>query len=224
MQIALAGPGPARRPAPACRDAVPGYGARPALGVARLYGKDERIFAEGDPAPTFYRVLSGAVRSFKLLADGRRQIDAFHLRGDVFGLETGAQHRFYAEAVGGATLLAIPRRAIEGSGGDDGLRAEVVTALRVELDRARDHMLLLGRRSALEKIATFLLGLAERTGSDDALELPMSRADIADHLGLTIETVSRSLTQLERSRVIEVPAHRRAIVLKRRAALEELLA
>jgi CRP/FNR family nitrogen fixation transcriptional regulator len=208
MQIALAAPGPVRRPAPARLDAPCAYGARGALGVARLYGKDERIFAEGDAAPTFYRVLSGAVRSFKLLADGRRQIDAFHLRGDVFGLETGALHRFCAEAVGG----------------DDGLRAEVVAALRVELDRARDHMLLLGRRSALEKIATFLLGLAERTGSEDALDLPMSRADIADHLGLTIETVSRSLTQLERSRVIEVPAHRRSIVLKRRAALEELLA
>jgi CRP/FNR family nitrogen fixation transcriptional regulator len=82
-------------------------------------------------------------------------------------------------------------------------------------------MLLLGRKSAVEKIATFLLDLSARTG-DDAVELPMSRTDIADHLGLTIETVSRSLTQLERQRVIEVPAHRRSIVLRNKAALQRL--
>jgi CRP/FNR family transcriptional regulator, nitrogen fixation regulation protein len=89
------------------------------------------------------------------------------------------------------------------------------------LERAQDHMLLLGRKSAMEKIAAFLLDLGERYG-DHHLELPMSRTDIADYLGLTIETVSRSLTQLERQHVIEVPAHRRSIVLKNKAVLRRL--
>jgi CRP/FNR family nitrogen fixation transcriptional regulator len=89
------------------------------------------------------------------------------------------------------------------------------------LERAQDHMLLLGRKSALEKIATFLLDLSERLG-DDQVDLPMSRTDIADHLGLTIETVSRTLTQLERQHVIELPAHRRSIQLSNKAALRRL--
>ena len=88
-------------------------------------------------------------------------------------------------------------------------------------ERAQDHMLLLGRKSAMEKIATFLLDLAERL-DEDQVDLPMSRTDIADHLGLTIETVSRSLTQLERQKVIALPAHRRSIVLKNKAALQSL--
>jgi CRP/FNR family nitrogen fixation transcriptional regulator len=89
------------------------------------------------------------------------------------------------------------------------------------LVRAQNHMLLLGRKSALEKIATFLLDMAERTADDDALDLPMSRTDIADHLGLTIETVSRSFTQLERQGLIELPSARH-VVLSNRAALERL--
>jgi CRP/FNR family nitrogen fixation transcriptional regulator len=90
------------------------------------------------------------------------------------------------------------------------------------LERAQNHMLLLGRKSAVERIATFLLDLAARISEDGHVDLPMSRIDIADHLGLTIETVSRSLTQLEREGVIEVPAHRRLIVLSNRAALQRL--
>ena len=196
---------------------------RPAeLGTARAFGKDEEIFAEGDRAAFFYKVVSGAVRTSKLLSDGRRQIDAFHLAGDIFGLETGEEHRFSAEALSHATVVAYRRCGLETLAGQDGAFArQVVAAMMRSLERAQAHMLLLGRKTATEKIAAFLLDLAERL-REDVLDLPMSRTDIADHLGLTIETVSRTLTQLERRGLIEVPAHRRSLILRDKAALHRL--
>ena len=194
----------------------------PALGATRVYGKDEEIFAEGDRAGFFYKVVSGAVRTSKLLSDGRRQIDAFHLPGDIFGIETGDEHRFGAEALGGATVIVYRRCSMEAlANSDAAFWRQVVAGMMRSLERAQNHMLLLGRKSAVEKIATFLLDLADRM-SDDTIDLPMSRTDIADHLGLTIETVSRSLTQLERQKVIELPAHRRSIILRDKAALQHL--
>jgi CRP/FNR family transcriptional regulator, nitrogen fixation regulation protein len=191
-------------------------------GSTRTLAKDEEVFAEGDRAAFFYRVVSGAIRTSKLLSDGRRQIDAFHLPGDLFGLEAGEEHRFSAEAVGDAVVVAYRRCSVETlSASDPAFARQIVSAMMRALERAQDHMLLLGRKSAMEKIATFLLDLSERFG-DDHLELPMSRTDIGDHLGLTIETVSRSLTQLERQKVIALPAHRRSIVLKNKAALRRL--
>jgi CRP/FNR family nitrogen fixation transcriptional regulator len=195
----------------------------PVLGSARVLSKDEEIFAEGDRAAFFYKVVSGAVRTSKLLSDGRRQIDAFHLAGDIFGIEAGEEHRFSAEAVNLATVVAYRRCSLETLASSDGpLARQIVAAMMRSLERAQNHMLLLGRKSAMEKIATFLLDLAERVVGDGHVDLPMSRADIADHLGLTIETVSRSLTQLEREGVIELPAHRRTIVLRNKAALRRL--
>jgi CRP/FNR family nitrogen fixation transcriptional regulator len=193
-----------------------------ALGSTKIYAKDQEIFSEGDRAGFFYKVVSGAVRTSKLLSDGRRQIDAFHLPGDIFGIEAGDEHRFSAEAVGDATVIAYRRCSLDTLASTDNAFAhQIVSAMMRSLERAQNHMLLLGRKSALEKIATFLLDLSARM-DDDAIELPMSRIDIADHLGLTIETVSRSLTHLERKRVIEVPAHRRSILLRDKAALQHL--
>lgn len=195
--------------------------AQPA-GSLRLLAKDEEIYGEGDRAGFFYQVISGAVRSYKLLSDGRRQIDAFHLPGDIFGLESGSEHRFFAEAVGGAKIACFRRCSLESLAASDGeLSRTVVSAMMRSLERAQDHMVLLGRKSALEKIAAFLLELAERGAANDSLELPMQRTDIADYLGLTIETVSRSLTQLERDGVIGLPSNRR-IVLRNKAALRRL--
>jgi CRP/FNR family nitrogen fixation transcriptional regulator len=194
----------------------------PATGATKVFAKDEEIFAECDRAGFFYKVVSGAVRSFKLLSDGRRQIDAFHLPGDIFGLGTGDEHRFGAEAVGNATVIAYRRSGSDMLlSGPGAFSREVLAAMMVSLERAQNHMLLLGRKSALEKIATFLLDLSARM-EDDAIELPMSRTDIADHLGLTIETVSRSLTQLERRRIIDLPAHRRSIVLRDKPTLRRI--
>ncbi|HZH51861.1 MAG TPA: helix-turn-helix domain-containing protein [Microvirga sp.] len=189
------------------------------VGSVRSYGKDEEIFSEGDRAAYFYKVVSGAVRTSKLLSDGRRQIDAFHLAGDIFGIETGDEYRFSAEAVGDAVVIAYRRCSLETLAANDSQFAQqFVKAMMRSLERAQDHMLLLGRKTALEKIATFLLDMAERTADDDgAVDLPMSRADIADHLGLTIETVSRSLTQLEREAVIKLPATRHILLSDKRA-------
>lgn len=195
----------------------------PELGSARLVVKDEEIFAEGDRAAYFYKVVSGAVRTFKLLSDGRRQIDAFHLPGDIFGLESGDEHRFSAEALGDATIVAYRRCSLDVlATRDQAFANQVIASMMRSLERAQEHMLLLGRKHALEKIATFLLVMSERLTEDGHVDLPMSRMDIADHLGLTIETVSRSLTQLERQGIIELPAHRRSIVLRDKAALERL--
>ncbi|MGO4386950.1 helix-turn-helix domain-containing protein [Microvirga sp. 2YAF29] len=202
---------------------IPSPQTSPELGMARTAAKDEEIFAEGDRAAYFYKVASGAVRTFKLLSDGRRQIDAFHLPGDIFGLETGEEHRFSAEAVGDATIIAFRRRSLESLALKDQVFAhQVIASMMQALGRAQSHMLLLGRKNALEKIATFLLVLSARLTENGHMDLPMSRIDIADHLGLTIETVSRSLTQLERQSIIELPAHRRSIILRDKAALERL--
>jgi len=194
----------------------------PAVGAVHSYAKDEEIFAEGDRAAFVYKVLSGVVRTSKLLSDGRRQIDAFHLAGDIFGIEAGEEYRFCAEAVGDCVVIAY-RRSNLGAlmGSDSQLAQEMTMGMMRSLVRAQNHMLLLGRKSALEKIATFLLDMVERTSGGDALDLPMSRSDIADHLGLTIETVSRSFTQLERQGMIELPSARH-VVLSNRAALEHL--
>jgi CRP/FNR family nitrogen fixation transcriptional regulator len=197
----------------------------PRCAARRTYGADGEVFAEGDRAAFFYEVVSGSVRTYKLLADGRRQIDAFHLPGDIFGVEAGGDHRFSAEAVTD-TKLVVHRRERGALAGNDGdLARKVVAAMMRSLERAQDHMMLLGRKSAKERIATFLLGLAERLAEQGGpLDLPMPRADIADHLGLTVESVSRAVTQLEREGLIELPPNRRTVVLRNTAALRNIAA
>ncbi|KAB0266852.1 helix-turn-helix domain-containing protein [Microvirga brassicacearum] len=193
-------------------------------GRTRSHASDEEIFSEGSRAAFFYKVVSGAVRTFKHLSDGRRQIDAFHLPGDLFGIESGDEHRFSAEAVGAATLVSYRRCSFEIQASARGqLGPEIIAAVMRSLERAQSHMMLLGRKSALEKIATFLLDMAKRMAKDDEFDLPMPRIDIADHLGLTIETVSRCLTQLEREGVIRLPASRH-VVLRNKAILRRLRA
>lgn len=197
--------------------------ARSPLGSTRAFRKGEEIFAEGDAADYFYRVVAGVVRTYKLLSDGGRQIDAFHLPGAVFGAEPHGVHRFTAEAVDDVALVGYCSRSIETATLDNSaLVRDVLAATMVSLAWAQEHTLLLGRKSATEKIATFLLGLAERMTSGGTVDLPMSRIDIGDHLGLTTETASRSLTQPERRGVIFLPANRRVVVLKDRAVLRRL--
>ncbi|MCW5697528.1 MAG: helix-turn-helix domain-containing protein [Bauldia sp.] len=186
--------------------------------------RNAEIYGEGDAAEFVYRVVSGAVRISRVLIDGRRQIGAFHLAGDVFGFEPGEEHRFSAEAVSDCEIVLIGRPALLALAARDGeLARSLWEHATADLARAHDHMVLLGRRSATEKVATFLLDMAAREGSRDRIELPMSRYDIADYLGLTIETVSRTLTQLESRRAIELTEARR-IALRDRGALDRLAA
>ena len=192
-------------------------------GVTLRLDKGEELFAEGEEAEYFYRVMSGTIRTCKLLSDGRRQIDAFHLAGDIFGIEAGVEHRFSAEAVDGVTVVAYRRSRLDQLTHDHPAFAEQVMASMIRsLERAQDHMLLLGRKTAQEKIATFLLDLAERMHEDDQVELPMLRSDIADHLGLTIETVSRTLAAFTRKGLIKLAAGSRSIVLSNKAGLQVL--
>lgn len=193
------------------------------LAQRRYFAKGEELFAQGEDADCFFKVVSGTVRTCKLLSDGRRQIDAFHLAGDIFGLESSREHHFTAEAVEEVEVLAFRRSQFTSLMHDDPeFGDQLMEAMLASLDRAHDHMVLLGRKTAQEKIATFLLDMAARLAKTDRFELPMQRADIADHLGLTIETVSRTLTQMVREGLIKLAATGRTIVLSDRQALQTL--
>jgi CRP/FNR family nitrogen fixation transcriptional regulator len=186
------------------------------------FDRNEEIFVEEEEAEFVYKVISGAVRDVRILSDGRRQIGAFHLPGDVFGLECGAAHRYSAEAVVDSEIALVRRSALEKAADEDGVAARKLWALTSrDLLRLQDHMLLLGRKSAVERVASFLIQMSLGQPAGAAVDLPMSRSDIADYLGLTIETVSRTLTQLERDRAISIPSSRR-IVLHDRLSLIEL--
>jgi CRP/FNR family nitrogen fixation transcriptional regulator len=161
------------------------------------YKKGKEIYGEKEPADYVYQVKCGAVRSYKLLSDGRRQIGAFHLAGDIFGLENGSEHRFTAEAIMDTTVRLIRRQSLELVAESDAVVAHNLLAMTTKnLQHAEDHMLLLGRKTSLERVAAFLLEMDKRMTATEVMALPMSRRDIADYLGLTLETVSRALSRL----------------------------
>jgi CRP/FNR family nitrogen fixation transcriptional regulator len=183
-----------------------------------------QIHADGDAADHLYRVVSGVVRTCKYLSDGRRQIEAFYTENDVFGFETGIVYTLSAEAVTDCTIVAFRRRAIESLAQKDSVvSSQLASAMLREFSRARAHALVLGRRGAVEKIATFLTDLATNMPSNGIIQLAMTRQDIADYLSLTIETVSRTLTLLERDGLIAIP-NTRQIAIRDQAALDALVA
>jgi CRP/FNR family nitrogen fixation transcriptional regulator len=187
------------------------------VGVRMHFGRDEEIFGEGEASRYVYRVISGAVRTYRVLSDGRRQIVEFHTAGDVFGLDGDRSHDLSAEAVRETTLQVMRRDAFLQEQGSE-------TAIQVLLEkfhRAQAHMLLLGRHTACERVAAFLLDFRKRAGGSNAIDLPMSRQDIADYLGLTIETVSRTFTQLQAAHQIDLISCRR-VVLRNPEALARI--
>lgn len=190
----------------------------------QFFARDEQIFGEGDSAEHFYRVVSGIVRTYRLLSDGRRQIDAFHFVGDAFGLEAGDRHCYSAAAIGDTTVEVLRRSELRTTAGDAGFASELMTAMMHRLEQAQRHMVLLGCKNAREKVASFLLGIAARipSTSNDQVELPMMRCDIADHLGLTIETVSRAIAELARDGVIGRRGGSRTFALRDFPALQRL--
>ncbi|WGD56619.1 helix-turn-helix domain-containing protein [Bradyrhizobium sp. CB1650] len=168
------------------------------------YKKGTEIYGEKEPAEYVYQVKNGAVRSYKLLSDGRRQIGAFHLVGDIFGLENGNAHRFTAESIIETTVRLIKRHSLETVAECDAVVIHNLLNMTTKsLQHAEDHMLLLGRKDSVERVAAFLLEMDRRLAGADIMSLPMSRRDIADYLGLTLETVSRALTRLRQGGALD---------------------
>ena len=191
------------------------------MGATMSYPRNAEIFGENEPADYLYKVISGSVRTYKILADGRRQVGGFYLPGDIFGLQVGDEHTFSAEAITDTKVLVVKRSALTGLASRDAAVArELYSLTGCELRRVQERILLLVK-SAQERVASFLIEMADRAAAGNTVELPMSRQDIADYLGLTIETVSRTLSGLESAATIEVPSSRR-IVLRNRPALNRL--
>ena len=201
---------------------------RPALGSAPVppldpiekfaeiqrFRRDQGICAEGEPVGYCYRPVSGAVRSVKLLEDGRRQVIAFFLPGDLLGFDLPERHAFSLEAVTDTVVKRYPRRVVEAASEQSPAMARLVReTMQQSLRQAQGRIVQLGRKKAGERLAGFLLEMAERThvANRAVLDLPMARTDIADHLGLTVETVCRELSRLRRDRAITVNGTRIAI-------------
>jgi CRP/FNR family nitrogen fixation transcriptional regulator len=184
-------------------------------GVVSFYPVDATIYAQGDQAGPLYLVEFGCVRICQMTPDGRRQITSFCYAGDVFGLEPGSEHRFYAESVDGAGIRVLrPANAV-------GFAQKLLSLALRRFARMEAHLVLLGRLSANEKMASFLSDLMHRQDCDDMIHLPMQRADIADYLGITFETVSRVLRVLRDRGIIRVTSVDRIEVLDA-DALKEL--
>jgi CRP/FNR family transcriptional regulator len=191
-----------------------------AVATVSSFGAGAPILREGDPADHLFRITSGVVKVYRTLADGRCQITGFLFAGDFIGLAPEDVYLSGAVAVGPVTASRFARKKVEQLVAVSPLVARLLLRRTCsELVAAQDQMLLLGRKSAPEKVASFLVAIAHRT-SGDLVELPVTRADIADYLGLTIETVSRTLTQLREDGIIEV--NRAQIRIRRRAELEDL--
>jgi CRP/FNR family transcriptional regulator len=188
----------------------------------------ETLAAEGEPADHLFNLTDGAVKLYKLLPDGRQQVTGFLFAGDFLGLAASGRYAYSAESLTRTTYCRFDRRRLERLL-DDFPRMErrLLGIASNELAAAQDQMLLLGRKTAREKLATFLVALARRMnrtgGPDQPLELPMTRTDIADYLGLTIETVSRTFSQFRKEKLIALPAVERVVLLDS-ARLGELAA
>jgi CRP-like cAMP-binding protein len=190
-------------------------------GAPMNFGRNAEIFGEGENAEYVYKVISGSARTYQVLSDGRRQISAFYLPGDVFGFESADEHSCSAEAITDSVILVVRRSTLLRSSDQDRDIARQLWAVTArELKQTQAHVMLL-IKSAQERLAAFLLEMSDRLAEEGAVELPMSRQDIADYLGLTIETVSRTLTQMAEASTIELVASRR-IVLCNRSALSRM--
>jgi len=192
------------------------------MGARFVFESGTEIFAQGEPAQYIYMVRKGCVRLSKLLSDGRRQIGAFYLPDDIFGLDAEEVHPFSAEAISDSEIVMVKRNSLVAEAIRIGEVARDLWGHTVgHLQRAQGHLLLLGRKTAQEKIGSFLLEMAKREEKNGSVELPMSRQDIADYLGLSIETVSRTFRQFERDGVIAISGLRH-ILLNNRNVLDRM--
>ena len=183
------------------------------------YERYATIYCEDSSIDYVYQVVSGAVRDYKLLSDGRCQITAFHLPGDIFGFERGTRRRRTVDAIVPTIVRAIKRGELETAATQDTQISSLLLRMAIEdLDHAREQIVLLGRKTAIERVAAFLLEMDRRLPASGMMMLPMSRRDIGDYLGLTLETVSRALAQLHNQGVLGA-LDAKNIALKNRARL-----
>jgi CRP/FNR family transcriptional regulator, nitrogen fixation regulation protein len=188
------------------------------IGLAMSFGRNAEIYAEGETAGYVYKVISGVVRVSKLLPDGRRQISAFHMPGEMFGFEANELHHASAEAVVPTRVVAYKWEGVLGTEKQSASFVRELLSLTVlGLRHTQDHLLLLGRKNALERLAEFLLEMSARMGGSAVLELAMPRHDIADYLGLTLETVSRMFAELKEMGAIKLESARRVHLLDKAA-------
>lgn len=193
------------------------------FGATLHFSREREIHAEGDDAEFCYRVVSGCVRTVRQLEDGRRQVGGFHLPGDMFGLDGTDTHDSAAEAVTETVLRRYPRRMVESLAESHGALSRRLREIAVADLRAAQHrLLLLGRATASERIAAFLLEMERRLGhhGNRFMEMPMGRADMADHLGLTVETICRVLAAMKKDGTV-VPS-RTGVTVRDHAALEDV--
>lgn len=201
---------------------VPLASAKPKLAEARLK-TGAYLYYEGDDVEWLYQVTSGVLRLTRLLTDGRRQVIAFGYPGDIVGFPSGGKHHTDCDALTDVRLQPYRRSTLENGEGDPELHQALLQAALREISGMQDHFMMLGRKSAVEKLASFLCVLSERVGEDVGayreITFPMSRSDIADFLGLTTETVSRTFTQLRKSAIISIENIHTVTILRPTALL-----
>lgn len=194
-----------------------------AQAASRAFAAKEMVFLEGDPADRAYQVIEGAVRLQRITPDGRRQLVGFACPGDWIAIGAGDRYSHTAEALVDSRLRPLSSAEFERKMREDrAFLGEMMQTAAEKLRQAEEQMILLGQRSAVEKVAAFLLSFARRLGEDvHEIRLPMDRSDIADYLGLTIETVSRKFTQLKTTGVIALPCPS-CVLIRDRDALETI--
>ncbi len=222
MTFAIHAHDPARRPVPTSDPFA--CGALAALkfpytdAVVVSYAPGQEVVGEGDPTENYFVVVRGVFRAVKVTRDGRRQIFAFYMAGDMCGLEPEESHGLTIEAVNAGAMATLSRQACHARmNRDPQFNAAVFENVTRALTHAVDHTTMVGRSSAEERLAWFLSMLSERGGAgrrSASVELTMQRQDIADYLGLTIETVSRTFTHLKAQGLIALPTTRRIDILR----------
>lgn len=178
----------------------------------------KHLFLEGDPADRIYEVASGVLRLTRMMEDGRRQVIAFGYPGDTVGFPSDGRYHTDCDALVPSTLIVHRRDFLTSAKGNAELHQRLLQAALREISGMQDHFMMLGRKSSIEKLASFLMVLVaragERLGDYEQVRLPMTRSDIADFLGLTTETISRTFTQLRKSQIIAIDHVNTVIILK----------